>query len=114
MTALLSLLASLVDFSGSLVVAAVASACFLRFLRGVEAVEDLDAIRLRLAAGLVFALSVKTGAGLLRTITAASWHQVGWLLSVVGLRFFLGRVLKRAETAGGTNRDNGRNGGLER
>ena len=98
MTAWLSLLATLVDFGGSLVVLAVALGCLLGYGRGRGAPAELDPLRLRLADGLVLALSFKTGAGVLRTITVGTFHQLAGLLFIIALRFFLGRALK-AETA---------------
>lgn len=94
----LSLLATLVDFGGTLVVLATALSCLRAFLRAWGSPSVLDPLRLRLADGLVLALSFKTGAGLIRTITVGSLHQFAGLLLIVALRFFLGRVLK-AEAA---------------
>lgn len=90
----LSLLATLVDFGGTLVVLVTALACLRDYLRTGGAPARLDALRLRLADGLVLALSFKTGAGVLRTITVGSGRQFLGLLFVIALRFFLGRVLK--------------------
>jgi uncharacterized membrane protein len=94
----LSLLATLVDFGGTLVVAAVALACLRDFLRAGGAPAVLDPLRLRLAEGLVLALSFKTGAGVIRTVTVGTFKQFAALLLIIALRFFLGRVLK-AEAA---------------
>lgn len=54
----------------------------------------LDPLRLRLAEGLVLALSFKTGAGVIRTITVGTFQQFAALLFILALRVFLGRVLK--------------------
>ena len=96
---LLSLLATCVDFGGSLVVFVSALLCLRDALRCRLAPECVDDLRLRLADGLVFALSFKTGAGLIRTITIGSWRQFASLLVIVSLRFFLGRVLKAQANA---------------
>lgn len=90
----LSLLATLVDFGGTLVVLVTALGCLWAYLRAEGASAVLDPLRLRLAEGLVLALSFKTGAGVIRTITVGSFHQFAALLFIVALRFFLGRVLK--------------------
>lgn len=90
----LSLLATLVDFGGTLVVLATALGCLYGFLRNGGTPPVLDPLRLRLAEGLVLALSFKTGAGVIRTITVGSFRQFAALLFIVALRFFLGRVLK--------------------
>lgn len=97
MTSALSLLATLVDFAGSLVVVAAALACLRRVPAALADPYRLDALRLRLAEGLILSLSFKTGAGLIRTITVGSWRGFAGLLLVIALRFFLGRALK-AET----------------
>lgn len=89
-----SLLALGVDFCGTLVVLAMALFCLRDFLRAGGRPAVLDPLRLRLAEGLVLALSFKTGAGVLRTITVGSFRQFTGLLLIVALRFFLGRVLK--------------------
>ena len=95
---LLSLLATLVDFGGTLVILAAVTVCLRDFLRVGGSPTVLDPLRLRLAEGLVLALSFKTGAGVLRTITVGSFKQFAALLLIIALRFFLGRVLK-AEAA---------------
>jgi uncharacterized membrane protein len=94
----LSLLATLVDFGGTLVVLATALACLRGFVRAWGTPSVLDPLRLRLADGLVLALSFKTGAGVIRTITVGSLHQFAALFFIIALRFFLARVLK-AEAA---------------
>lgn len=91
---LLPLLATLVDFGGTLVVLVAVLSCLRDYLRGPATPRAVDDARLRLASGLVLALSFKTGAGLIRTITVGSWRQFLGLLFIVALRFFLGRVLK--------------------
>lgn len=93
MTAL-SLLALGVDFCGTLVVLATALFCLRDYLWAAGRPAVLDPVRLRLAEGLVLALSFKTGAGVLRTISVGSFRQFVGLLLIVALRFFLGRVLK--------------------
>ncbi len=94
----LSLLATLVDFGGTLVVVAVVLGCLRGYAalarRGGGSPGALDALRLRLADGLVLALSFKTGAGLIRTVTVGTLRQFLGLLFIVALRFFLGRALK--------------------
>ena len=90
----LSLLATVVDFGGTLVVVTVALACLRDYLRARGRPGILDALRLRLADGLVLALSFKTGAGVIRTITVGTFRQFAALLFIIALRFFLGRVLK--------------------
>lgn len=89
-----SLLALGVDFCGTLVVLATALLCLRDYLRAGGSPAVLDPLRLRLAEGLVLALSFKTGAGVLRTITVGSFRQFTGLLLIVALRFFLGTVLK--------------------
>ena len=90
----LSLMASLVDFCGTLVIIVTAVICLWGYLRVAGAETSLDPLRLRLAEGLILALSFKAGAGLIRTITVGTFHQFGAMLLVVALRFFLGYFLK--------------------
>jgi len=92
---LLSLLAALVDFGGTLVILCVALACLRDYLHAAGSAAVLDPLRLRLADGLVLALSFKTGAGVIRTITVGTFRQFGSLLLIIALRFFLGYILKR-------------------
>ena len=89
-----SLVALGVDICGTLVVLATALLCLRDYLRAGGRPGVLDPVRLRLAEGLVLALSFKTGAGVLRTITVGSFRQFTGLLLIVALRFFLGVVLK--------------------
>ncbi len=91
---LLSLLATLVDFGGTLVILCVALICLGLYLCAAGSPRVLDGLRLRLADGLVLALSFKTGAGLIRTISIGTFRQLSGLLMIIALRFFLGFVLK--------------------
>jgi len=90
----LSLLATLVDFGGTLVLIAVTLGCLRDYVRKWGAPAVLAPLQLRLAEGLVFALSFKTGAGVIRTVTVGSFRAFVSLLLIVALRFFLGYVLK--------------------
>ena len=111
----MSLLAALVDFGGTLIVLISALACLRDYLRARGAPVRLDALRIRLAQGLVFALSFKTGAGLIRTIIVGEsaghvWHRLGTVFFIIALRFFLGRALK-AEIARVSTRSSARPSG---
>ena len=90
---LLSLLATCVDFGGTLVILVMALACLRDYLRAAGAPDILDPLRQRLAESLILALSFKTGAGVLRTITVGTFAQFGALLLLFALRFFLGYFL---------------------
>ena len=91
---ILPLLATLVDFGGTLIVASVVLFSLRDYLRRPTAPTVVDDVRQRLASGLVFALSFKTGAGLIRTISIGTWRQFLGFFFILALRFFLGRVLK--------------------
>jgi len=92
----LSKVALLIDFAGSLLVAFSAGRVVAQYvLRGGTALAA-NRLRLDLATDLVTALSFKTGAGIIRTLTVVGWSQFLLLLAIISLRFFLGQVLKRA------------------
>lgn len=87
--------ATLVDFAGSILIGiAVIQVLTSYVLKGGSA-EKVTKLQKQLAAYLVLALSFKTGAGLIRSINVATWHQFLPFLSIVALRFFLGQVLKK-------------------
>ena len=90
----LPLLATLVDFCGSVLIGVAAARCLWDFLHAGGGPADAEALRLRLAQALVSALSFKTGAGLIRTSTVTTLAQFRGLVVIVALRFLLGRVLK--------------------
>lgn len=91
---LLALIATLVDFCGTLVIGTTVLLCLHDYLRRNGSPNTADALRLRLAQGLVTALSFKTGAGLIRTTTVTTLIQFKGLVVIIALRFLLGRVLK--------------------
>ena len=70
----------------------------LRFLRSSAASTGAAELRLKLAADLVTALSFKSGAGIIRTLTVESCSQFLLVLSIISLRFFLGLALKRVNS----------------
>lgn len=90
----LTLLATLVDFCGTVVIFVGALACLRDYARGANASARTDDLRLRLAQSLVTALTFKTGACLIRTSTIATLAQLKGVLVIIALRFLLGRVLK--------------------
>ena len=90
-----SKIALLIDFAGSLLVALSAGRVVFRYVLAGGSLPAADQLRLSLATDLVTALSFKTGAGIIRTLTVASWPQFLLLLAIISLRFFLGQVLKR-------------------
>ena len=91
----LSLLATVVDFMGTLLIARSVFRVLFRFFRQLAAPAVVDELRSKLAADLVTALSFKSGAGIIRTLTVVSWSQFLLVLSIISLRFFLGQALKR-------------------
>ena len=91
----LSLLATVVDFMGTLLIARSVFSVLFRFFRQLAAPAVVDVLRSKLAADLVTALSFKSGAGIIRTLTVVSWSQFLLVLSIISLRFFLGQALKR-------------------
>lgn len=91
----LGLLATVVDFMGSLLIAGSALRTLLRFVGRAAVPAVAHKLRVELAAALVTALSFKSGAGIIRTLTVGSWTQFWFVLSIIGLRFFLEQALKR-------------------
>lgn len=89
----LGLLATVVDFIGTLLIGGSALGVIVRFLR--RSTAPADALRGKLAIDLVTALSFKSGAGIIRSLTVVSWSQFLLVLSIISLRFFLGQALKR-------------------
>lgn len=81
-------IATMIDFAGSLIIAAYvlyATAIALR----TRAVERA---RLALATGVIFALDVKLGATLLKTLILVSWEQIGMFATIFAIRFLLKRT----------------------
>lgn len=91
----LSKVALLIDFAGSLLVAFSAGRVVVQYVLRGGAALAANRLRLDLATDLVTALSFKTGAGIIRTLTVVGWSQFLLLLAIISLRFFLGQVLKR-------------------
>ena len=90
----LGLLASLVDVAGSIIIAGSTVRTLIRFLGHVDSAAVTDEAKGRLASDLVTALSFKSGAGLIRTITVGSWSKLLMVVAIISLRFFLGITLK--------------------
>ncbi len=90
----LTTLALLVDFAGTTLVVVGSIRTLLGFSRKGKSDELVGQLQRRLAVDLVTALSIKSGAGLIRTLTVTSWTQFGLVLAIIALRFFLGQTLK--------------------
>ena len=90
-----SLLATIVDFTGTLLIGLGASRALVRYLRARGVGGAVNGIQRALAADLVTALSVKSGAGIIRTIVVADWTHFLLVLAIIRLRFFLGQTFSR-------------------
>lgn len=90
----ISQVASLVDFAGTLLIAVSVGRTVIRFVRAGGSPTVVDQLRFSIAADLVTALSLKSGAGIIRTLTVATWPQFLMVLTIIALRFFLGQTLK--------------------
>lgn len=55
--------------------------------------RDLNRTRLLVADGILFALSFKTAATLLRTAELSGWTQIAMFVAIFALRIVLGRVV---------------------
>ena len=82
-------IALLIEAAGSLVLVGFVLAAAGALLRG----HGADAARLLIAEGAVLALSLKTGATLLRTTDLPDWNRIGMFAAVLALRTMLKRVL---------------------
>lgn len=91
----LSMLATLVDFVGTLLIGISASRTVVRYVRSGGASSVVTSLQYRIAADLVTALSFKSGAGIIRTLTVTDWSHFFLLLAIISLRFFLGQVFSR-------------------
>ncbi len=90
----ISQVASLVDFAGTVLIAVSVGRALIRFVWTGGSLVVVDQLRFSVAADLVIALSFKSGAGIVRTLTVATWPQFIMVLTIIGLRFFLGQALK--------------------
>ncbi|NKQ94620.1 DUF1622 domain-containing protein, partial len=66
-----SILATVVDFLGTLLIGIGAVRTLIRYLRANDVPTVINRIHQSLAADLVTALSFKSGAGIIRTLTVA-------------------------------------------
>ena len=90
----LTTLAILVDFAGTILVVVGSIRTLSEFLRKGKSDTIVRQLQRSLAVDLVTALSIKSGAGLIRTLTVTGWTQFGLVLAIIALRFFLGQTLK--------------------
>ncbi|UHG93086.1 DUF1622 domain-containing protein [Spirosoma oryzicola] len=91
----LSVIATLVDFVGSLLIGLSAGRTLFRYLLSGHSARVVSGLQYRLAADLVTALSFKSGAGIIRTLTVTDWSHFALLLAIISLRFFLGQIFSR-------------------
>lgn len=96
----LSAWATGVDFIGTLLIALSAGRTLVGYLRHGHNPPAVARQQYGLAADLVWALSFKTAAGLIRSLTVVSWSQFYGFLAILTLRFFLGQALKWQKPAG--------------
>ena len=85
------LVALLIEFAGSVLLAGFVAGACRTLLRG----GGPEAARLLVAEGAVLALSFKTGASLLKTLDLPDWERIAAFAAVLALR----TALKRAFTA---------------
>lgn len=85
----------LIEAAGGLVIAGHAAAAAWALLRG----QGPDAARHILAEGAILALSVGTGAALLRTVGQPDWEQILMFTALLALRTILRRAFQ-AELSG--------------
>lgn len=88
-------LATLVDFAGTVLIGYRAARTLIRYVASGGSAGIIVGLQYRLAADLITALSFKSGAGIIRTLTVSDWSHFGLLLAIISLRFFLGQTFSR-------------------
>lgn len=89
-----SLIRVLTDLVGSVVLIAYVLAGLWTLRR-----RDLVGAQLQVADGILFALTFKTAATLLRTSELSTWPQIGMFVAIFALRQVLGRVIRAERRA---------------
>ncbi|QJD81607.1 DUF1622 domain-containing protein [Spirosoma rhododendri] len=87
----LPIVASLVDLMGTLLIEVGSLRGLVHYVRANDKPLRINAIQQALAADLVMALSFKSGAGIIRTLTVVDWPHFLLVIAVIGLRFFLSK-----------------------
>ncbi len=90
----------IIEAEGNLVLAAFAAAACVSLLRG----QEPEKARLLVAEGVVLALSLKTGATLLKTLDLPTWDRIATFAAIVVLRTVLKRVFVAEQITLGTSR----------
>ena len=85
--------AALIEFGGSLVIAAACLRGLAALARGRGALAAIVRARLVVADGVVAALGYETAATLLKTVELQSWTAIGHFAAVLALRTLVKRVL---------------------
>lgn len=85
------------EIAGSIALAGYLAAALLQVARRRNPYR-VELARLTIADGVIFALSFKMAAALLKTVALQSWEQIGLFAATVALRTFLKRYFKWEET----------------
>ena len=93
----ISILATLIEFGGGLLVIFGCARGLLRLATGFGSHDSIVAARLVVADGIVAALGFKTAATLLKTIELRSWEAILMFVAVFALRTFVKQALLREE-----------------
>lgn len=96
MTDLLGLLTASITAASALLLLLAAAASLGTLLKGGLGNSALDAMRQRLAEGIIAVLALLTAATLLRTLTLESWSALGLFALVFTLRLLIKQSLSAA------------------
>lgn len=93
----INILATFIEFGGSLLVVFGLGRGLLRLATGLGGRDSIVAARLVVADSIVAALGFKTAAALLKTIELRSWNAILMFAAVLALRTFIKQALVREE-----------------
>lgn len=96
MSDLLPLLVATITAAGALLIALSAAASLHALMQGRFSDDGLDAMRFRLASGIMGVLGLLTAATLIKLLTLRSWNALGFLALVFTLRLLIQRSLAAA------------------
>lgn len=91
-----------IDFATGIVIAISAAMAIISFFRIVAAVKhperhlvEKEAIRLRLARGMLLAIDLQIGSIILKTMIVPSFEELAMLAAIVGIKVVIGWTLSK-------------------
>lgn len=92
---LLQYIAQLVDLGATLLLALGALRCVAAYVVRFGELYPTELLRENFARVVLFVLQLKLAAGLIKLMNVATWQQLGFFVSLVALRFLLGKTFRR-------------------